>query len=316
MGEVGWVWDGCGREGSLNRLACHWLVWKRVNSNLTGCHLLLSAVISLLLWVCIRHYVYTVGQSTLASLQRNAIQDSCWRINFQELVWHIFFQLTHFCLFVTRSYFCLFDLSLSKKKEREKNKRICLLRLRGKQFMKPRWDFGWLTTLNRRNKGFLAIRDLTSLPDFWKYYIYIFLRVSLLNVFVYFNSFKKILLCGVLHRDKQMKDILREAVVEKSRSCSFLLSLLKVHVIASACVRACVRVSVCAHTSRCNMELLSSAKERFDCLFFLWYWKKKTERLPCSIWVHLLFSPLTLSHSTLRFNKFVHLWNQQITVYI
>lgn len=69
LGEVGWVWDGCGREGSLNRLACHWLVWKRVNSNLTGCHLLLSAVISLLLWVCIRHYVYTVGQSTLASLQ-------------------------------------------------------------------------------------------------------------------------------------------------------------------------------------------------------------------------------------------------------
>lgn len=86
LGEVGWVWDGCGREGSLNRLACHWLVWKRVNSNLTGCHLLLSAVISLLLWVCIRHYVYTVGQSTLASLQRNAIQDSCWRINFHELV--------------------------------------------------------------------------------------------------------------------------------------------------------------------------------------------------------------------------------------
>lgn len=110
--------------------------------------------------------------------------------------------------------------------------------------------------------------------------IYIFLRVSLLNVFVYFISFKKILLCGVLHRDKQMKDILREAVVEKSRSCSFLLSLLKVHVIASVCVRACVRVSVCAHTSRCNMELLSSAKERFDCLFFLWYWKKKQNVCP------------------------------------
>lgn len=79
--------------------------------------------------------------------------------------------------------------------------------------------------------------------------IYIFLRVSLLNVFVYFISFKKILLCGVLHRDKQMKDILREAVVEKSRSCSFLLSLLKVHVIASVCVcvRACEWVFVRIH---------------------------------------------------------------------
>lgn len=82
------------------------------------------------------------------------------------------------------------------------------------------------------------------------------------------------------------------------------------HVIASGCVW----VSVCAHTSRCNMELLLATKEHFDCQFFL-VLKKKKRRSPCSIEAHLLLSPPPPSHFIFGFNTFLLLWNQHI-VYI
>lgn len=78
-------------------------------------------------------------------------------------------------------------------------------------------------------------------------------------------------------------------------------------------LRLSVWVSVCAHTLRCNMELLMATKGAFDCHFF-WYWRKKKDhpaplRLICS-------SLPTLSHFILRFVKFVLLWKRHIVVYI
>lgn len=55
---------------------------------------------------------------------------------------------------------------------------------------------------------------------------------------------------------------------------------MKVHVIASGCVW----VSVCAHTSRCNMELLLATKEHFDCQFFLVLKKKRKKKITLFHW--------------------------------
>lgn len=50
-------------------------------------------------------------------------------------------------------------------------------------------------------------------------------------------------------------------------------------------LRLSVWVSVCAHTLRCNMELLMATKGAFDCHFF-WYWKKKKITLPILLFIY------------------------------
>lgn len=64
-------------------------------------------------------------------------------------------------------------------------------------------DYGRFTTLNRRNQGFTGSGGWLDFL-FFENVIYIFLRDSLLNVFFcLLFSFLKILLCGVLRREKQ-----------------------------------------------------------------------------------------------------------------
>lgn len=117
-------------------------------------------------------------------------------------------------------------------------------------------------------------RGLTRLPLFWKYYIY-FLRNSLLNVFfclfIVFlfkksNSFTR---CSLPW--KQMKDILREAVVENHD-----------HVLSSYHYWRCMwlRLSVCGWVFvRIHQGVIwnyfLATKEHFDCLFFSLVLKKK-----------------------------------------
>lgn len=147
-----------------------------------------------------------------------------------------------------------------------------------------------ITTLNRRNQGFTGSGVWLDFL-FFENIIYIFLRDSLLNVFIVFIVFLFFFLFfyAVFTTVKTNEGHSQRSNCRKtSQSCSVLLSLLKVHVIASECVW----VSVCAHTSRCNMELLLATKEHFDCQFFL-VLKKKKKRSPCSIVAHLLLSPST-----------------------
>lgn len=58
----------------LNRLACHWLVW--VNRRLTGCHLLLRVVISLLYYYYF--FVYQYAYVTCVY---------CWPVCFESNFW-------------------------------------------------------------------------------------------------------------------------------------------------------------------------------------------------------------------------------------
>lgn len=105
-------------------------------------------------------------------------------------------------------------------------------------------------------------------------------------------------------RKTKMKDILREH--RCSRSCSVLLSLLKVHVVERARVCMCVWVGACAPTTKSNMELLL-ANGAFGLPFFFGTEEKerKLKRSPCFIFGSSAFSRLTISHFTLTCDKFV-----------
>ena len=160
------------------------------------------------------------------------------------------------------------------------------------------WDDGLWKNHNLKTGEIRGSRgrgvDLTS--SFLKI-LYIFWRDSLLNVFLFFvfvycfflflkRSFTR---CSPPWKQNEGHSQRSNCRKKTSQSCSVLLSLLKVHVIASECVW----VSVCTHTSRCNMELLSANEGAFRLPVFL-VLKKKKKRSPCSILAHLLLHPASL----------------------
>ena len=152
---------------------------------------------------------------------------------------------------------------------------------------------------------------------FFENIIYIFWRDSLLNVFCFcfcfvivFLFLKKVLLCGVLRRENKMKDILREAIVEKHHN----------HVLSSYHYWRCMwlRLSVYEWVFvRIHQGVIWNyfwqTKEHFDCLCF-WYWKKKKDR-PVLFWL-VCSSTLPPSHFIFRLDKIGLLWNRHIIVYI
>ena len=137
--------------------------------------------------------------------------------------------------------------------------------------------YGRITTLSRRNQGFFGIGGWLNFLFLKILYIYIFLRSSLLDVFrllFFFSEKKKSFFYAVLSTVKnKWRTFSEKAVVEKITIIFCPLITIEG---ACGCVWACV--SECAHTSKCNMELLLATKEHFDCLFFLWYWKKKEKK--------------------------------------
>lgn len=143
-------------------------------------------------------------------------------------------------------------------------------------------------TLNRRNQGFMGSGvDLTS--SFLKI-LYIFLRDSLLNVFVYCflflktnNSFTR---CSPPWKQNEGHSQ-RSNCRKTSQSCSVLLSLLKVHVIVSVCEW----VFVCIHQD-VIWNYFFGNEGAFRLPFFL-VLKKKKKRLSCSILAHLLLPPIS-----------------------
>lgn len=147
-----------------------------------------------------------------------------------------------------------------------------------------------ITTLNRRNQGFTGSGVWLDFL-FFENIIYIFLRDSLLNVFIvfivflfFFYSFMR---CSPPW--KQMKDILREAIVEKHHN----------HVLSSYRCWRCMwlRLSVCEWVFvRIHQGVIWNyfwRRRSISIANFFWYWKKKKKRSPCSIVAHLLLSPST-----------------------
>lgn len=135
---------------------------------------------------------------------------------------------------------------------------------------------------------------------FFENIIYIFCAIHFLMfffcLFVYCFLFKTnvFFLHGVLHREKQMKDILREAVVETH---DHVLSFYHYWRCMWLCLSVCEWVFVRIHQGVTWNYFLAS-KEHFDCLFFLWYWTKKKQKKkgrPVPLWF-ICSSPLTLSH--------------------
>lgn len=154
---------------------------------------------------------------------------------------------------------------------------------------------------------------LTWLPLFWKYWYIYFFCDSLVNVcvfIVFFFFFFVLFLYAVFSAVKTNEGHSQRSNCRKHH-----------HPVLSSyrcwrCMwlRLGVWVSVCAHTSRCNMELLLAMKEHFDCQYFLVLKKRKEDhpvplRLFCS-------SPSSPSHSTVRPNKLVHSCNQNVLVYV
>lgn len=97
--------------------------------------------------------------------------------------------------------------------------------------------------------------------------------------------------CGVLHRENKWRTFSEKQLRKDHDHVLSSYHYLKVHVIASECVW----VNVCAHTSRCNMELLLATKEHFDCLVF-----GTEKRSSCSILAHLLLSHFIFSCAPLE----------------
>lgn len=124
-------------------------------------------------------------------------------------------------------------------------------------------------------------------------------------VFVYcFFLFLNVLLRGVLRRENKMKDILREAIVEKHHN----------HVLSSYHYWRCMwlRLSVCEWVFvRIHQGVIwnyfRQTKEHFDCLCF-WYWKKKKKDRPVLFWL-ICSSTLPPSHFIFRLDKIGLLWN-------
>lgn len=179
-------------------------------------------------------YVYVVGQSSAA-----VIHGCGETIISMTVVWHFHSAFQPFC--VTRSWLC-FCFASQKSDFDSYN----LFRRNESDFLHLHWkilqiwdDGQWKNHNPKQEKS--GVHGLwVWLPLLlFENIIYIFLRNSLLNFFVYCFSFFN-LLCGVLHRGNKMKDILREAVVE-----TITIMFCPLITIEGACDCVWVRVSEC-----------------------------------------------------------------------
>lgn len=165
-------------------------------------------------------------------------------------------------------------------------------------------DFGRNTTLNRRNQGFTGLGvDLTS--SFFENIIYIFCAVHFLIflfiVFFFKNSF--------MRRSAPRKQ--NEGHSQRSNCRKHHNHVLSsYHYWRCMWLRLSVWVSVCAHTSRCNMELLFGNEEAFRLPFF------GTEKKIALFHFGSSAPPSPPSHFIFTLNKFVLLWNRHIMVSI
>lgn len=107
---------------------------------------------------------------------------------------------------------------------------------------------------------------------------------------------------------KQMKDILREAIVEKHHN----------HVLSSYRCWRCMwlRLSVCEWVFvRIHQGVIWNyfwRRRSISIANFFWYWKKKKKDHPVPLWLICSSPPRPPSHFIFRFNKFVLLWNRHI----
>lgn len=155
-------------------------------------------------------------------------------------------------------------------------------------FLKTSKDDGQWRTYNLKS-GVSCGWGLTWLPP-----LFFFENVIFFSYCLFFFKKNQQLLRGVSPR-KQMKDILRETTVENITTMFCPpITFLKVHVTASECVW----VSVCAHSSRCNMELLLAKRRSISIAMFFGTEKKialfhsgSSAPLPCfPPLFHILFS--------------------------
>ena len=171
-------------EGLLNRLACHWLVWK-------GLTAIWLDVIYYYVWSSHYFYQYAYDMYTLlaSALQRRVKRSAVEKSNFQEFVWHVcsvtrqfLLQSHHFVLLLEKSNFDSMILTPWWTR--------FLAFLHENYFRFKTVDYGRITTL-KKNQEKSGVHGVGGWLDFlfFENIIYIFLRDSLLNVFLFIVFF-------------------------------------------------------------------------------------------------------------------------------